>query len=116
MSKRSRKPTFKPYDPDQLSLLPPSLDEMIPDNHVVRIVRSVIDQLNIDDILKKYKGGGASSYHPKLMLKILVYGYLSNTYSSRKIEQAAQSNIHYMWLAGMETPDHNTINHSPSYP
>ena len=110
MSKRSRKPTFKPYNPDQLSLLPPSLDEMIPDNHVVRIVRSVIDQLNIDDILKKYKGGGASSYHPKLMLKILVYGYLSNTYSSRKIEQAVQSNIHYMWLAGMETPDHNTIN------
>ena len=110
MSKRSRKPTFKPYDPDQLSLLPPSLDELIPDKHVVRVVRTVIDQLNIDDILKKYKGGGASSYHPKLMLKILVYGYLSNTYSSRKIEQAVQSNIHYMWLAGMETPDHNTIN------
>ena len=110
MSKRSRKPTFKPYNPDQLSLLPLSLDEMIPENHVVRIVRSVIDQLNIDDILKKYKGGGASSYHPKLMLKILVYGYLSNTYSSRKIEQAVQSNIYYMWLAGMKTPDHNTIN------
>ncbi len=110
MSKRMRTPTFKPYDPDQLSLLPPSLDELIPQNHVVRVVRSVIDQLNIDDILRKYKGGGASSYHPKLMLKILVYGYLSNTYSSRKMEQAVQSNIHYMWLAGMETPDHNTIN------
>lgn len=110
MIKHNRKATFKPYNPDQLSLLPPSLDEMIPHNHVVRVVRSVIDQLNIDDILKKYKGGGASSYHPKLMLKILVYGYLSNTYSSRKIEQAVASNIHYMWLAGMERPDHNTIN------
>jgi len=110
MSKRQRKATFKAYNPDQLSLLPPSLEELIPDNHVVRVIRSVIDGLNIDDILKKYKGGGASSYHPKLMLKILVYGYVSNTYSSRKIEQAVQSNIHYMWLAGMETPDHNTIN------
>ena len=110
MSKRRRKPTFKPYDPDQLSLLPPSIDELIPEHHVVRVVRSVIDQLNIDDILKKYKGGGASSFHPKLMLKILIYGYLNNTYSSRKIEQAVASNIHYMWLAGMQTPDHNTIN------
>ena len=110
MSKRRSKAIFKPYNPDQLSLLPPSLEELIPQNHVVRVVRSVIDQLNIDEILKKYKGGGASSYHPKMMLKILVYGYLSNTYSSRKIEQAVQSNIHYMWLSGMETPDHNTIN------
>lgn len=110
MSKRSRKPTFKPYDSDQLSLLPPSLDELIPDNHVVRIVRDVIDQLDIDAILKRYKGGGASSFHPKLLLKILIYGYLSNTYSSRKIEQAVRSNIHYMWLSGMQTPDHNTIN------
>ena len=71
MSKRRRKPTFKPYNSDQLSLLPPSLDELIPENHVVRVVRDVIDQLDIDPILKKYKGGGASSFHPKLMLKIL---------------------------------------------
>jgi transposase len=70
MSRGIRKTTFKSYNPDQLSLLPPSLEELIPDNHVVRVVRSVIDELNIDDILKKYEGGGASSYHPKLMLKI----------------------------------------------
>ena len=110
MIERSRKPKFKPYDPDQLSLLPPSLDELIPDNHVVRVVRDVIDQLDIEPILNKYKGGGASSFHPKLLLKVMIYGYLSNTYSSRKIEQAVRSNIHYMWLAGMQTPDHNTIN------
>jgi len=110
MSKRQRKPTFKEYNPDQLSLLPPSLDELIPANHVVRVVRKVIDALDLDPILKKYKGGGASSFHPGLMLKLLVYGYLSNTYSSRKIEKAAQSNIHFMWLAGMQCPDHNTIN------
>lgn len=110
MSKRKLKPVFKAYDPDQMSLLPPSLEELIPDNHVVRIVKEVIDKLDIDPILKKYKGGGCSSFHPKLMLKILIYGYLSNIYSSRKIEAAVQSNIHFMWLAGMQRPDHNTIN------
>ena len=110
MSKKQRKATFKPYNPDQLSLLPPSLDELIAENHVVRLVRSIIDKLNIDSILKKYKGGGSSSYHPKMMLKIIIYGYLSNIYSSRKIEQAVQSNIHFMWLSGMQRPDHNTIN------
>jgi len=110
MRKRPTKAVFKPYDTDQMSLLPPSLEELIPSNHVVRVVRQVIDQLNIDILLKKYKGGGSSSYHPKLLLKLLVYGYLNNTYSSRKLEQAAMSNIYYMWLVGMQRPDHNTIN------
>lgn len=110
MSKRRQKPRFKPYDPDQLSLLPPSLDELIPLNHVVRVVNDIIDRIDIDYIIKKYKVGGCSSYHPRMMLKVIVYGYLSNIYSSRKIEQAIQSNIHFMWLAGMQRPDHNTIN------
>lgn len=110
MSKRHRKATFRPYNPDQLSLLPPSLDELIEGNHVVRVVRDVIDKIKIDSIIKKYKGGGASSFHPKMMLKVIIYGYLSNIYSSRKIEQAVSSNIHFMWLAGMQRPDHNTIN------
>lgn len=110
MGKKRRKPTFKPYNPDQLSLLPPSLEELIEENHVVRVVREVIDRVNIDPILHKYKGGGASAFHPRMMLKIIVYGYLNNIYSSRKIEQAVGSNIHFMWLAGMQRPDHNTIN------
>ncbi|TEW63546.1 transposase [Mucilaginibacter phyllosphaerae] len=59
---------------------------------------------------RKYKGGGASSFHPRLMLKLLVYGYLTNTYSSRKLEEQAQQNVHFMWLLGMKKPDHNTIN------
>ena len=110
MSKQRRKATFKSYDPDQMSLLPPSLEELIPANHVVRVVREVIDQINIDSILKKYKGGGASSFHPKMMLKVIVFSYLSNIYSSRKIEQALAGNIYFMWLSGMQRPDHNTIN------
>jgi len=90
--------------------LPPTLDELIPMNHPVRVVNQVIDEINLDPIIRKYKGGGSSSYHPRMLLKVLVYGYLCNIYSSRKIESSVKENIHFMWLAGMEQPDHNTIN------
>ena len=106
----NKKAVFKDYDPSQLSLLPPSLDELIPENHVVRLVQNIIDKIDIDSLLEKYKGGGSSSFHPRMMLKIIIYGYLSNIYSSRKMEEAVTSNIHFMWLAGMQRPDHNTIN------
>ena len=104
------KVVFKDYSPNQILLLPPSLEEMIDPNHPVRVVNQVIDNLDIDVLIRKYKGGGCSSYHPRLMLKILVYGYLTNLYSSRKIEQAVTQNIHFMWLSAMTYPDHNTIN------
>jgi transposase len=104
------KVVFKNYSPNQVMLFPPSLDELIPENHPVRVINTVIDKLNIEPLLEKYKGGGSSSYHPRMMLKIIIYGYLSNVYSSRKIEAAVKENIHFMWLSGMEKPDHNTIN------
>jgi len=110
MGKLHNRVTFKQGNSSQLSLLPPSLDELIPTNHVVRVVNEVVDKINISGILKQYKGGGTSSFHPRMMLKILVYAYLNNIYSSRKIEQAVLSNIQFMWLAGMQRPDHNTIN------
>lgn len=91
-------------------MLPPSLEELIEKNHPVRIVNQVIDKIDIDPLLKKFKGGGTSSYHPRMLLKVLVYGYLNNTYSSRRMESALKENIHFMWLAGMNKPDHNTIN------
>jgi transposase len=87
------KVVFKDYSPNQILLLPPSLEEMIDPNHPIRVVNQVIDSLDIDTLTRKYKGGGCSSYHPRLLLKLLVYGYLSNQYSSRKIEQAAKQNI-----------------------
>jgi len=91
-------------------VLPPTFDDLIPSTHPVRIVNQVIDQIDIRPLLRKYKGGGSSSYHHRMLLKVLVYGYLSNVYSSRKLESATQENIHFMWLSGMEQPDHNTIN------
>ena len=111
MQKTNRtKVVFKDYSPNQILLLPPSLEEMISPNHPVRVVNQVVDNLNLDLILTKYEGGGCPAYHPRLMLKVLIYGYLTNLYSSRKIEQALQQNIHFMWLSGMSYPDHNTIN------
>lgn len=104
------KVVFKPYDPDQLTLLPYKLEELVPQGHPVRIVKQVVDEVDVKPINRKYKGGGASSFHPRLMLKLLVYGYLTNTYSSRKLEEQAQQNVHFMWLLGMKKPDHNTIN------
>ena len=92
-------------------LLPPSLDELIAKDHPVRIVADVIDKINLTPLLQKYEGGGTSSYHPKMLLKVLVYGYVTNIYSSRKIEAAVKENINFMWLAAMNKPDHNTINH-----
>jgi transposase len=91
-------------------LLPPSLEEMVPVAHPVRTVNHIIDKIDLDPLLKMFKGGGTSSYHPRMLLKVLVYGYLNNTYSSRKLEAALKENIHFMWLAGMNRPDHNTIN------
>ncbi|TYR35373.1 IS1182 family transposase [Sphingobacterium phlebotomi] len=104
------KVVFKEYDPDQLTFLPYKLEELVPSGHPVRVVKQVVDAVDVKPINRKYKGGGASSFHPKLMLKLLVYGYLTNTYSSRKLEEQAAQNVHFMWLLGMKKPDHNTIN------
>lgn len=101
---------FKPYEQNQMMLLPPSLEDLIAEHHPVRIVNQIIDKINIKPLLKLYKGGGTSSYNAKMMLKILIYSYLKNIYSSRKIEEMTKENIHMMWIAGMNSPDHHTIN------
>ncbi len=92
-------------------LLPPSLDELVPENHMVRVIDAVIDRLDISDILSTYRGGGNSAFNPKMMLKVLVFAYLSNVYSSRRIEDLLKRDIYFMWLSGMKRPDFRTINH-----
>ena len=86
------------------------MSELIENNHPVRTVSAVIDGLDISNLLRNYKPGGTSVYHPKMLLKVLVYGYLCNIYSSRKLEQALKENVHFMWLSAMNRPDHNTLN------
>jgi transposase len=101
---------FKSNHQNQAMLLPPDLNELIASNHPVRVVNEVLEQVDITALLKQYKPGGTSSYHPRMLLKVLVYAYINNVYSSRKIEEAVAQNICYMWLSGMSKPDHNTIN------
>lgn len=103
--------TFKSDNQKQSLLLPPSLDELIPTTHSVRVVHAIIDRLNVDGILHTYRGGGNRCFHPRQMLKILVYAYLNNSYSSRRIAQQHSENIHYMWLSGGAKPDFRTINY-----
>lgn len=103
-------PKFKKYHQAQDFLLPPSLNDMIDKNHPVRTVNKIIDEIDISPIVKSYNGGGATSYSPRMMLKLLVYAYMNNVYSSRRIESLVKENIHYMWLSAMQKPDHNTIN------
>jgi transposase len=91
-------------------LLPPDLDELIEKHHPVRVINAVIDSIDLEEVMKRYKGGGTSSFHPRMLLKVLVYAYVCNEYSSRRIEQLLRRDIQFMWLAAMATPDHNTIN------
>ena len=102
-------PTFKPYNQYQIMMLPPSLEELIPEAHAVRVVNEVINRVNAEPLLAAYPTKGTSSYHPLMLLKVLVYGYVSNIYSSRKLEAACKENIH-LWLSAINRPDHHTIN------
>ena len=103
-------PKFKTYTRDQLLLIPQSWEEKIRDGHPVRIVDQVVDQLNLAKLFSSYKGGGTTSHNPKMLLKAIIYAYIRNIYSSRKIEDAIKSDIHFIWLCGNCEPDHNTIN------
>ncbi|HOS30988.1 MAG TPA: transposase, partial [Treponemataceae bacterium] len=107
----SAKVTYKPYSQSEMWLLPPSLDELVPQDHCVRTVSNTIDELHIEGIFEKYaKGGGASRYNPVMLVKILIYGYMTGLFSSRKLGKAVKENIYYMWLAGNQKPDFRTIN------
>ncbi len=108
----SNKITFKPYSQKEQWLLPPSLDELVPEKHLVRVVSRTVDELNIEKIFAKYtKGGGASRYNPFMLLKVMIYCYMTGIYSSRQIAKQCRENINVMWLAGNQKPDFRTINH-----
>jgi len=100
---------FQAYNQQQNWLFPPSIEELIPADHPVRIVNGVVEQLDLGRLLSEYSTEGKPSYHPKMMLKVMIYAYMDNTYSSRKIEKAMRENINYMWLSAKQVADHNTI-------
>ncbi len=104
------KMVFKAYNQGQTCLFPQSLDGKLPANSPARLLNQIVDNLDITKVIDTHKGGGTSSYHPRMMLKIVLFAYLNNIYSCRKTEEAAKDRLSFMWLSGMQTPDHNTIN------
>lgn len=100
---------FKPYVQSQSQLLPQSLEESIAPDHLARLISHSIDGLDISSIEQLYSDNGQRAYHPRMFLKVLLYGYASGIRSSRKLADKLNEDIVFMWLSGRQTPDFRTI-------
>ena len=100
---------FRAIDRDTGYLLPPSVDEWLPEQHLARFVVEVVDGLDLSAMSGSYRGSGSKSYHPALLLGLLVYGYATGVFSSRKIERATYDSVAFRFIAANEHPDHDTI-------
>src|SRR6266705_664938 len=109
MTGAHRMSNFRPIDRDTGVLLPPSVDEWLPEKHLARFVVEVIDGLDLRSMSGSYRGSGSASYHPALLLGLLVYGYATGVFSSRKLERASYDSVAFRFIAANEHPDHDTI-------
>jgi transposase len=100
---------FRTIDRNSGYVLPPSVDEWLPEKHLARFIGEVIDDLDLGRMSRAYRGTGSASYHPRMLLGILVYGYATGVFSSRKLERASYDSVAFRFLAGNEHPDHDTI-------
>ena len=100
---------FRQFDRATGFLLRPSLDEWLPERHLARFVVEVIDGLDLSAMVKSYRGSGSASYHPALLLGLLVYGYTTGVFSSRKLERATYDSVAFRFIAANDHPDHDTI-------
>jgi transposase len=100
---------FRTFDRETGFLLPPSVDEWLPERHLARFVVEVIDGLDLRTMIGSYRGSGSASYHPRMLLGILVYGYTTGIFSSRKLERATYDSVAFRFLAANDHPDHDTI-------
>lgn len=101
---------FRSCNRKKIELFPQTLDEKIEKNSPVRLVDALIDSLDLSKIINLYKEKGRSPYDPVMLLKVIVYAYMNNVYSCRRIENLLERDIHFIWLAGGERPDFITIN------
>lgn len=100
---------FVAVDRETSYLLPPSVDEWLPQDHLARFVVEVIDKLDLSELTRKYAGRGSDAHHPAVLLGLLVYGYASGVFSSRKIERASYDSVAFRFVAANTHPDHDTI-------
>jgi transposase len=100
---------FRQVDRQTGFLLPPSVDEWLPQRHLARFVVEVSDGLDLRALSGSYRGSGSASYHPSVLLGLLVYGYARGVFSSRKLERATYDSVAFRFIAANEHPDHDTI-------
>src|SRR3954462_759795 len=100
---------FRQVDRQTGLLLPPSVDEWLPQRHLARFVVEVIDGLDLRALVGSYRGSGSASYHPSMLLGLLVYGYATGVFSSRKLERATYESVAFRFVAANQHPDHDTI-------
>jgi transposase len=100
---------FRPIHRDTAFLFPPSVDEWLPQRHLARFVVEVVDGLDLSEMVKSYRGSGSASYHPAMLLSLLIYGYATKVFSSRAIERATYDSVAFRFIAANEHPDHDTI-------
>ncbi|MFH1209927.1 MAG: IS1182 family transposase [archaeon] len=104
------KVVFKPYVQNQEFLLPKNIEEEILEGHVCRLISDIVDNMDLSYIFEKYKGGGASAYNPKMLLKVWILGFVNKIYSSRFLAKVLRENVTFMWISGKQTPDFHTLN------
>lgn len=102
-------PRFKDCDRDTLFLMPPSVDDWVPENHLSRFVVDIVSRLDLSPIKNAYAGRGSDAYPPDLMVALLFYAYATGVFSSRKIERATYDSVAFRYIAVNTHPDHDTI-------
>ena len=100
---------FRQVDRTTGFLLPPSVDEWLPERHLARFIVEVIEHLDLSAMVKAYRGSGSASYHPSVLLGLLVYGYATGVFSSRALERATYDSVAFRFIAANDHPDHDTI-------
>ena len=100
---------FRPVDRATPYLLPPSVEDWLPKDHLARFVVDIVDQLDLSALTRQYRGTGSEAYHPTVMLGLLIYGYATGVYSSRRIEAATHDSIAFRYIAANEQPDHDSL-------
>ena len=100
---------FRPVDRATLFLLPPSVEDWLPKDHLARFVVDIVDQLDLSALTWQYRGTGSAAYHPTVMLSLLIYGYATGVYSSRRIEVATYESIAFRYIAANQQPDHDSL-------
>jgi len=100
---------FKTINRDTAYLMPPSVQDWLPEGHLARFVVEIIDDLDLSALERQYSGRGKDAYHPAALLGLLVYGYATGVFSSRQLERATYESVAFRFVAGNEHPDHDTI-------